>query len=141
VITWSAFLRPADKLAAFTPLVAKLFKTWPMPNPFNDPARAAETENYPRCTTDSLVSLLHYAGETEKRLGQLHCPICVMQAKKDSVTDPVSANVIYRDVSSTHREIHWLFESGHEMGADLENDKVFDLTCDYVLRFKKNNSR
>ena len=50
---------------------------------------------------------------------------------------PVSANVIYRDVSSPHREIHWFERSGHEMGQDLEADAVFSKVMEFVLKFKE----
>ncbi len=137
VTTWAAFLRSKDPLAPLTPLVGKVAKSWPMPNPYNDKDLAAASENYPRCMTDALVSLMRYAEETEKRLGQLHSPICVMQSKRDQITDPIAANVIYRDVSSAHREIHWFERSGHEMGSDLEASDVFAETMEFIKKFKK----
>ncbi|MFH1807281.1 MAG: alpha/beta fold hydrolase [Pseudomonadota bacterium] len=137
VVTWAAFLRPRDPLAPLTPLLGKFARSWPMPNPYNDKTLAANSENYPRCMTDALVALMRYAEDTEKRLGQLHTPICVLQSKKDQITDPVAANVIYRDVSSTYREIHWFTRSGHEMGQDLESAAVFETSLAFARLFKK----
>ena len=63
-------------------------------------------------------------------------PVCVLQSKKDSIIDPLAANIIYRDVSSKHREIHWLFESGHEMGQDLERDTADKTSSVHFMRFE-----
>ncbi len=136
VVTVAAAMRFRDPLSPLSPLMAKVLKSWPSPNAFNDASLKSTSENYPKFATDAFVSLLNYAKETEKRLPQVRVPLCVLQSKKDQVVDPVAANLIYRDVSSTHREIHWFAESGHEMGQDLERDAVFECVMDYVRRFR-----
>lgn len=137
IVTWAAALRFKDPLAPLTPLMAKVVDSWPAPKAFNDPSLEENSENYPRFMTDSFVELLSYARETEKRLPQMHLPICVMQSKKDQVVAPIAANIIYRDVSSTQREIHWFTKSGHEMGQDLESEQLFTETMNYINKFRK----
>lgn len=134
LVTWAAALRFRDPLSGLTPLLAKFVKSWPSPEAFNDPSLKCNAANYPRFMTSSFASLLNYAQETELRLNQLHVPISVLMSKRDQVIDPIAANVIYRDVSSTHREIHWFTRSGHEMGQDLEAEAVFETTMDFVNR-------
>jgi carboxylesterase len=137
VATMAAALRFRDPLAPLAPLLATVFRDWPAPESFNDPRLRADCANYPRFTTDAFVSLLRFSRETEARLPQLRAPICVLHSKADRIIDPVSANLIYRDVSSTHREIHWFRRSGHEMGQDMEREAVFDRVMRFVLKFKQ----
>jgi carboxylesterase len=61
----------------------------------------------------------------------------VLQSKKDQVIDPLAANLIYRDVSSPWREIHWFQKSGHEMGQDLEREAVFAETMKFIAKLRK----
>ncbi len=135
VVTLAAALRFKDPMAPLTPLMAKVFKTWPSPESFNDKSLKAESDNYPRFTTDAFASLYRYAQEIEGRLGEVTVPIAVLQSKKDQVVAPVAANVIYHDVKSVHREIHWFKRSGHEMGLDMEKEAVFEVAMSFVNKF------
>jgi carboxylesterase len=86
--------------------------------------------------TEAFGQLLSYARQTEARLGEVKVPVCVLQSKKDQIVDPVAANIVYRDVSSSHREIHWFQRSGHEMGQDCEKDAVFRTVMAFVQKSK-----
>ena len=61
----------------------------------------------------------------------------MLQSKKDNIVSPVSANIVYREVSSKHREIHWFEKSGHEMGQDMEREAVFERVMGFVGKFRK----
>ncbi|OGR08213.1 MAG: hypothetical protein A2341_20045 [Deltaproteobacteria bacterium RIFOXYB12_FULL_58_9] len=137
IVTWAAAMRFRDPLAPVAPMLSKVIKTWPSPDAFNDKSLAGTSENYPRFMTKAFGSLLAYGKEAEARLDQLTVPICVMQSKKDQVVDPIAANIIYRDVSATHREIHWFKKSGHEMGQDMERDDLFAETMKFIGKLKK----
>ncbi len=137
VVTLAAAIRFKDPLAPLSPLMAKMFKSWPSPNSFRDRSLRASCENYPRFATSAFVSLYEYSKETEARLPALRTPIAVLQSKRDQIVAPRSADIIYRDVSSAHREIHWFQRSGHEMGQDLERDAVFNTTMEFILKFRK----
>jgi carboxylesterase len=136
VVTLAAALRFKDPLAPLTPVIAKVVKSWPSPNAFNDPSLKHTSDNYPKFMTDAFASLIRYSKEIEKKLWQFTVPIAILQSKKDQIVDPVSANLIYRDTSSKHREIHWFEKSGHEMGQDLEHDAVFAKVMEFVGRFR-----
>lgn len=136
VVTMAAALQFADPLSPLSPVLASVTKEWPSPSAFSDPDLAKTSENYPRFMTDAFVSLRHYAADTQARLSQLKTPICVLHSKADTVIAPVSANVIYRDVSSEYREIHWFMKSGHELGQDLEADAVFAKVKAFIQRFQ-----
>jgi carboxylesterase len=136
VVTWAAALRFADPMAPMAPMLSRWIKSWPSPEAFNDRSLKVNSDNYPRFMTEAFGELLAYARATESRLGELTVPICVLQSKKDQVVAPVAANLIYRGVSSSHREIHWFQRSGHEMGQDLEREQVFAHTMDYIRKHK-----
>jgi carboxylesterase len=136
VCTWAASLLFRDPLTPLASVMARFVDTWPAPNAFNDLSLALESENYPRFPTDAFVSLRNFARDTGLRLRQLRVPICVLHSKADQIISPTSANLIYRDVSSTHREIHWFTRSGHEMGQDCEREAVFDVTLAFVEKFR-----
>jgi len=136
LVTWAAALRFRDPLAPLSFAMAKVVKSWPAPEAFNDKSLKVYSENYPRFMTSAFVSLFNFAQETERRLPELKVPICVVQSKKDQVVDPLAANLIYRDVASPWREIHWFHKSGHEMGQDLEHDAVFARTMEFISKFR-----
>ncbi|NMC69874.1 MAG: alpha/beta fold hydrolase [Myxococcales bacterium] len=136
VVTWGAALRFRDPLAPLSPLLARVVKSWPSPESFRDQSLKVYSENYPRFMTSAFSSLFHFARETERRLPELTVPICVLHSKRDQVIDPLSAVLIYRDVSSPHREIHWFHRSGHEMGQDCEREAVFARTMEFIGKFR-----
>jgi carboxylesterase len=137
VATVAAALRFKDPLSKLTPVLAKLVSYWPSPESFNDPSRRVLCENYEKFPTDAFNSLYRYAERIEDSLDSLRVPIRVLQSKKDQVVAPVSANIIYENVSSEHREISWYMESGHEMMQDLEAEAVFDDLMGYVGKLQK----
>lgn len=137
VVTMAAALRYQDPLAPAVPVISRVVKAWPMPNAFRDQSLAHTSQNYPKMMTAAFGELLRYSRETERALPQLTVPICVLHSKVDQVIKPVSANLIYRDVSSEHREIHWFTKSGHEMGQDCEREAVFDTVMGFVEKFRR----
>jgi carboxylesterase len=137
VVTVAAALRFKDPMTRLTPVLAKVARSWPSPESFNDLTLRSRSENYPRFTTDSFQSLYMYASDIERRLGEVRAPICVLQSKADQVIAPVSANHIYERVSSEHREIHWFNRSGHEMMQDCEADAVFAEIMGYLGKLRR----
>ena len=137
VVTLAAALRFADPLAPVAPALSAFVKSWPSPEAFRDLSLKHTSQNYPKFMTEAFGELLRYAHATESRLPQLTVPVCVVQSKRDQVVKPLSANVIYRDVASEHREIHWFSKSGHEMGQDCEKDAVFDTVMAFVEKFRQ----
>jgi len=136
LVTLAAAMRFKDPLAPAVPILAKVFKTWPGPNSFNDKSLKKNCTNHYRFLTKSFVSLYRYGKEIEKRLTEVKVPLLVIQSKKDQVVDPVTANIIYHDVSSAHREIQWFTRSGHELGQDMEAEAVFARVMQFVEKLK-----
>lgn len=139
VVTVAAALRFADPLTPLAPILAKLFKFWPI-----DPAKACtdkevakKSTNYRRFATDSSASLLEYARLIERRLPELRVPILIIHAYQDKVIKPESAQIIQDRASSPEKRLVWFEQSGHEMMQDLEREAVFDTIEAFLLEKRK----
>ncbi len=136
VVTVAASLKFVDPMARLAPALARLVRYFPSPDPYHDPACRARNRNYERFPVDAFASLYEYSQTIAHRLEELHVPIRIIQSKKDQIVAPESANIIYEKVSSSHREIVWYEESGHEMMLDLEAEDVFADIMEFVHRFE-----
>ena len=132
----AAALKFKDPLSPLTPLLEKVASYWPSPESFNDPGRRVLCENYKKFPTDAFLSLYRYSDRIERELPQLNVPIHIVQSKADTVVDPISANIIYENVSSEHRDLTWFMKSGHEMMQDMEADEVFEDLMEFINRFR-----
>lgn len=59
-------------------------------------------------------------------------PILVVQAEKDEMIDPQSANYIYGNVSSDEKQIKWYANSGHVITIDKEKEQVFEDVYEFL---------
>ncbi|HEY3359436.1 MAG TPA: alpha/beta fold hydrolase [Polyangia bacterium] len=129
-------LKFKDPLAKLTGVLSKVVRYWPSPESFNDLTLKASCKNYPKFATDAFASLYEYSQQIALRLPELHVPIRILQSKKDQIVAPESANIIFEQVSSPHREIVWYHKSGHEMMQDCEAEQVFHDIMEFVHRFE-----
>jgi carboxylesterase len=143
VVTVAAALRFADPLAPLTPLLAKLFKFWPIDpaNACTDKEVAKKSTNYRRFATDSSASLLEYARLIERRLPELRLPILIIETHQDKVIKPESAQIIHDRVSSAEKRLVWFEKSGHEMMQDLEREAVFDTIEKFLLAKRESGNQ
>ncbi len=137
LVTVAACLKFADPLTKFTDMLSKFVRFWPSPNAFNDLSLKSNSRNYEKFATSAFASLYQYSQEIAERLPEVHVPIRILQSKKDQITAPQAANIIYEKVSSQIREIVWYQESGHEMMQDCEAESVFVDIMEFIHRFEK----
>jgi len=67
-------------------------------------------------------------------LVDIHQPILVMQGRLDPTVHPLSPQIIYEQVSSTTKELHWLEHSTHCVILDRERDLAASLTSEFLQR-------
>ncbi|MBF0118377.1 MAG: alpha/beta hydrolase [Desulfobacterales bacterium] len=137
VVLVAACLKFVDPLTNFSPILSKLFKFWDSPNSYNDlELKKERNKNYPIFATDAFASLFSYSKDTEKILKKFNVPVLILQAKKDQIVAPKSAEIIYKKISTPKdsKEIIWFENSGHEMGLDNESDKVNKTIADYIKK-------
>ena len=61
-----------------------------------------------------------------KNLDMIYAPIFVVQASRDEIVDPASANIIYDNVSSYQKSLKFYHESGHVITVDKEKKRLHE---------------
>lgn len=82
----------------------------------------------------SLSSLLDLIQLTKSRLKLLKVPLLVVQSKAEHTVRPESAEYIYRHAGSQHKELLWLYKSGHIITLDKEKELVFQKVAEFLSR-------
>jgi carboxylesterase len=67
-------------------------------------------------------------------LPQIHQPILILQGRLDPTVHCQSPQIIYDQVSSSIKELHWLEHSTHCVILDKERDLAASLTIDFLQR-------
>jgi len=71
---------------------------------------------------------------TYPRLPQIRQPILIVQGRLDPTIHPQSPQIIYEQVSSTLKELHWLEHSTHCVILDKEHELAEELSLDFLRR-------
>ena len=133
IVTLAAALKFKDPLAPLTPLMAKLFRSWPGPDSFADKELAKQrNRNYPRFTTDSFNELYKYTSKVANLLTFVKADALVLHSKKDTVIHPKAAQSIFDKMGSKHKKLVWFERSGHEMLLDNEAAQVSETVMEFV---------
>jgi carboxylesterase len=67
-------------------------------------------------------------------LPQIHQPILILQGRLDPTVHPQSPQIIFDQVSSSIKELHWLEHSTHCVILDKERDLATSMTLDFLQR-------
>jgi carboxylesterase len=118
----------------FQPLVRRFFDQWDMPTLFSDEDLARFDTNYQWAPMDSITSFLELVEVTRRRLPEVRVPTLILQSRKDTVTAPRSAEIIYDRISTPpeQKRIVWFKNTQHEMFRDCEREAVIETVADYV---------
>ena len=82
----------------------------------------------------ALVQLLHLQNAVRPRLPDIHQPLLVIQGRLDTDIDLRGVEMLYQEIGSTLKELHWLERSRHAVILDHELDQVEELTQDFIKR-------
>jgi carboxylesterase len=80
------------------------------------------------------VQLMHLQKAIPAVLSQIHQPIMIIQGRLDPTVHPESPQIIYDQISSPIKELHWLEHSTHCVILDKERDIAANLTLDFIKR-------
>ncbi len=80
------------------------------------------------------VQLMHLQKAIPGLLPQIHQPILIIQGRLDPTVHPASPQIIYDQVSSPIKQLHWLEHSTHCVILDKERDTAANLTLDFLNR-------
>jgi carboxylesterase len=67
-------------------------------------------------------------------LPRIHQPIIIIQGRLDPTVHPQSPQIIFDQVNSSIKELHWLENSTHCVILDKERDLAASLTLDFLNR-------
>lgn len=81
--------------------------------------------------------LLRLQKDVSPILPRIQQPILVMQGRLDPTVHPSAPQVIYDQVGSTIKELHWLENSTHCVILDKERDLAADLTLNFLQKVLK----
>ncbi len=102
----------------------------------NDPIARAAAEQASHLRTFNLPavrSALELIEQVKQELPQIQAPTLILQSPQDSVVDPLGAELIYRTLGSQQKHLHWLKESDHLIGLDIERDQVFAKVRSFLI--------
>jgi carboxylesterase len=87
---------------------------------------------YPVTPLRGTIELLRLQRAVRPRLSRVQQPILVVQGRNDPTVHPSAPETIYREVSSTVKELHWFDHSAHKVILDDERERVFALTLAFI---------
>lgn len=67
-----------------------------------------------------------FVNEVSKKIDHIYCPTMVIQAGKDQMINPESANYIYNQVETDQKEIVWYEKSSHVVTLDKEREQLHE---------------
>ena len=135
-ITLSAAIRPRNRLAPFAGVLKYV-----VPRVLRWPESAVDRgEDFlheydygyygmPLRRVDDLMKLSRRA---QGALGDVRCPLLVIQSARDETVDPVSADIIMQKAASARKRELRLERSGHIVTLGPEREQVWRAVCDWL---------
>jgi carboxylesterase len=87
---------------------------------------------YPVRPLKATLEVLKLQRAVRPRLHQVRQPVLVVQGRHDATVHPSAPETIYREVSSTVKELYWLDRSAHKVILDDEREQAFALTLAFI---------
>jgi carboxylesterase len=82
----------------------------------------------------ALVQMLRLQREVRRRLPGIRQPLLLVQGRLDLDIDLRGVDMIYQEIGSTQKELHWLEHTGHLVILDRELEQVSELTQSFIER-------
>lgn len=122
-----------NHLLKLLPVLKHVMKTFPGPG--NDVKDPDTTEvAYDKLSTEAAHQLSLLTAEVKVNLYRIKAPIKIYVARDDHVVPPENSKYIYDHVSSTDKEMVWLDNSYHVATLDLDKEKIFEGTYEFITR-------
>ena len=86
----------------------------------------AEVQQLMENSTTMFDEIREFFAEVKNEIDMIYAPAFVVQAEKDQMINPESANYIYEQLASDDKSIKWYEESGHVITLDKERDILFE---------------
>ena len=90
-----------------------------------------ERSGYVRLSPEALISLNQGICQVRGRLPKITCPVLLMQSRIDSMVDPISAEIIAKNICSQTEVVYWE-HSGHILSLGPERELAADKICEFI---------
>ncbi|SFE93979.1 alpha/beta hydrolase [Alteribacillus iranensis] len=85
-----------------------------------------EMEEFEQLPLDTLDSVNKLVEDVQSLLEDIEAPALVVQAGKDQMVDPKSAEIIYESIGSEQKELKWYEDSPHVITIGPEKDQLHE---------------
>ncbi|MEK5268442.1 alpha/beta hydrolase [Weizmannia sp. FSL W8-0401] len=85
-----------------------------------------EMREFKKTPMHTLQSLQELIQDVRNHVDHIYAPIFVVQARHDEMIRPESANIIYSEVETDHKQLKWYENSGHVITLDGEKDQLHE---------------
>lgn len=122
-----------NHLLKLLPVLKHVLKTFPGPgNDLKDPDTTEVA--YDKLSTEAAHQLALLTADVKANLHKIKAPIRIYVARDDHVVPPENSKYIYDHVGSTDKELVWLDNSYHVATLDLDKEKIFEGTYEFISR-------
>lgn len=112
------------------------FKAY-LPKPKRPPNVTDErAKSYTVNPLKAVLQFFELQRETRQRLPRITQPILNIQGRLDVVIDPCNGEMIFREVKSQTKEMHWLENSTHVLVLDQEWERAAELTLNFIRKIE-----
>ncbi|MBS4200249.1 carboxylesterase [Bacillus sp. FJAT-49732] len=87
---------------------------------------AEEMKHFQKTPMNTLKSLQDLIAGVRKNVDMTYAPLFVVQARNDNMINENSANIIYEEAESAHKDIKWYEHSGHVITLGPEKDMLHE---------------
>jgi carboxylesterase len=82
----------------------------------------------------AFLQLLQLQRQVSRRLPDICQPLLIVQGRLDTVIDLTGVGILYREIGSPCKELHWLERTGHLAILDHEAEQAAVLTLHFIKR-------
>lgn len=121
------------KLYLFSPFIPYI----PKPNLDENPY----WQGYPVNPLKGTIQLLRLQSYLLPRLNLIQQPMLIVQGRRDATVHADTPQIIYQNVASKIKEIHWMEKSAHCVIIDQEMEQVHRMSLEFIQKILKDSVR
>jgi carboxylesterase len=79
--------------------------------------------------------------QVRSKLSEITCPTLLMQSRRDFTVNPVSVQIIKKQIQQVNPIVHYWENSGHILTLGREREDVALKVHEFLLKFKAQESK
>ncbi|GAB6153262.1 carboxylesterase [Desulfosporosinus burensis] len=141
IVTMNAPMVLADRRTRYAALVRPFVKfVGKSTTSTTGTASGLERFVYDRIPVDGLISLNRGIRQVRSKLSAITCPALLMQSRKDFTVNPVSIQIIKKQIQHVNPILHYWENSGHILTLGREREEVALKVHEFLLQFMPQES-